>query len=125
MRESQRINQFQNICFLFFSQRFDRVTMKVQICNQCGMQSSSIKEFNEHYQIHQSLLFQCEKCPKLFDTRNKLRWHVIRNHKGQVQCDECCKFFLVQLTWIDTKRMSMTSVLSLVKIVQNFFEQIT
>ena len=93
MRESQRINQFQNICFLFFSQRFDRGTMKVQICDQCGMLTSSIKDFNEHYQIHQSLLFQCKKCPKLFDTRNKLKWHVIRNHKGQVQCDECCKYF--------------------------------
>ena len=80
MRESQRINQFQNICCLFFSQRFDRGilgTMKEQICDQCGIVTSSLKDFNEHYQKHMSFKFNCEKCPKVCESKNKLKWHKI------------------------------------------------
>ena len=67
--------------------------MKEQICDQCGFLSSSLKKFNEHYQIHMSLKFNCEECPKEFETKNKLRWHKMNTHQGQVQCDVCYKFF--------------------------------
>ena len=48
---------------------------------------------NELYQIHMSLKFNCEECQKEFETKNKLRWHKMNTHQGQVQCDVCCKFF--------------------------------
>ena len=92
----KEFTSFSEYLLSVFSPRFDWVilgTMKEQICDQCGFLTSSLKKFNEHYQIHLSLKFNCEECPKEFETKNKLRWHKMNTHQGQVQCDVCCKFF--------------------------------
>ena len=64
-------------------------------CEFCDYKTPKLSHIKRHKMIHTGKKFKCDKCPKSFNEKNKLKVHMNSKHKGHAKykCEVCLRTF--------------------------------
>ena len=64
-------------------------------CEFCDYKTPKLSHIKRHKMVHIGKKYKCEKCPKSFNEKGKLKTHMNAKHKGHAKykCDVCFRMF--------------------------------
>lgn len=64
-------------------------------CEFCDYKTPKLSHIKRHKMIHTGKKYKCDKCPKSFNEKNKLKVHMNSKHKGHAKykCEVCYRTF--------------------------------
>ena len=64
-------------------------------CEFCDYKTPKLSHIKRHKMVHIGKKYKCEKCPKSFNEKGKLKIHMNSKHKGHAKykCDVCYRTF--------------------------------
>ena len=64
-------------------------------CEVCDYKTPKASHMKRHTMIHTGKKFKCDKCPKSFNEKGKLKTHMMSKHKGHAKykCEVCYRTF--------------------------------